>query len=73
MVREREQDEATFCTDCGRDIGVDASQYFESGEDGVSLCWECALKRGGVFDAKQDRWIQPPDVSDLPDERRPHP
>lgn len=72
MVQERERDEAaTQCTDCSRDLGIDGSQVFSS--DGVSLCWECALKRGGVFDAKQDRWTRPPDVSDLPDERRPHP
>jgi hypothetical protein len=40
--------------------------------DDAFLCLECALKRGGVFDEDTDRWVVPPDVEDLSDERRPH-
>lgn len=73
MVQEREGDESpAVCTDCNGDLGLDPSLRYDGG-NGVRLCWECALRRGGTFDAKQDRWVALPDISDLPDERRPHP
>ncbi len=61
----------TICADCGLDTGLDDSRAFEVTDDEV-LCWACALRRGGVFDAEQERWTVPPDLADLPDERRPH-
>jgi hypothetical protein len=35
---------------------------------GNSLCWSCALERGGRYNAELDAWTEEPDVSDLPDE-----
>lgn len=73
MVQQRERDESSaVCTACGMDIGVDPSHSWED-ESGVRLCWECALRRGGVFDARKDTWTTAPNVGDLPDERRAHP
>jgi hypothetical protein len=72
MVERNARDEAMMtCTECGTDVGLDESHSF-SGGGGVTLCWACAVKRGGVFDEKQERWRVPPRTADLPDERRPH-
>jgi hypothetical protein len=51
------------CGDCGASIGeVDRSYPF--GTDSV-LCEACALRRGGVYDEQEDRWITHPFVDDL--------
>lgn len=72
MVQELEREEApALCSDCNRDLGVDPTLFYEA-TSGAQLCWDCAIRRGGTFDAKQDRWVIRPDISDLPDERRPH-
>ena len=71
MDRE-ESDQSVSCRACGAVIEPDASRGFAFGEHGT-LCWECSIQRGGTYDSQQDRWTTPPDVSDLPDERRPHP
>lgn len=60
------------CASCGEVISPATDGGFAYGTQGV-LCWECAIRRGGSYDADQDRWTTPPDVSDLPDERRPVP
>ncbi len=71
MDRE-EEGELTTCAECGSEIAPATDEAFAFGETGF-LCMECALRRGGVYDADQDRWTVAPDVSDLWDERRPHP
>jgi hypothetical protein len=67
-----EGEDITRCIDCGETIQGAADQSFVSGPE-TYLCFECAERRGGVYDAAEDRWTIPPDVSGLPDERRPHP
>lgn len=69
--RVRREDLVGPCTDCGQDVGLEDSHAFELGGGGV-LCWACALKRGGVYDEKYDRWVVTPKAEDLPDERRSH-
>jgi len=64
--------ELTDCCDCGAVIEAEAERPFTVSDDEV-LCFECAVRRGGVYDAAEDRWTVAPDVADLPDERRPHP
>jgi hypothetical protein len=65
------EDQQVLCSDCGMDLGVDLVHAY-LGSAGVQLCWECALARGGAFDERRERWNPPPDISDLPDERRVH-
>jgi hypothetical protein len=67
-----EQADVSMCIDCGATIWMDGDRSFASGPD-VYLCFECAERRGGVYDEAEDRWAVPPDVSGLPDERRPPP
>lgn len=70
---DQDEREAAFtCIDCGATIWADGDRSFVSGPD-TYLCFECAERRGGVYDEDEDRWTVSPDVSDLPDERRPHP
>lgn len=64
------RDETAVCVDCGEGLWPDIDRSFPCGND-LYLCYECAERRGGSYDAKQDRWTTPPDVSGLFDERRP--
>lgn len=63
MHRE-EADQYVACADCGATVLVAPDRAFAFGEQSA-LCWECAMRRGGSYDADQDRWTEPPDVSDL--------
>jgi hypothetical protein len=70
MHRE-EFEKADRCASCGVEIDVGTERGYAFGPDGV-LCFACATRRGGVYDAVKDRWSTEPDLSGLPDERRPH-
>jgi hypothetical protein len=59
------------CHHCGATIARGDVRSYVVNET-VVLCENCATLRGGVYEAMHDRWTIDPDVSDLPDERRPH-
>ena len=59
------------CAGCGAEIAPEIDRAYAYGPDSY-LCFECAERRGGIYDAQEDRWTAAPDVSGLPDERRPH-
>jgi hypothetical protein len=63
--------DSSTCIDCGATLWPDVGRAFATGPDSY-LCFACAERRGGVYDASQDRWSVAPDVDALPDERRPH-
>jgi len=65
---ERDE-ELTNCADCGAEISPATDRAFAVNDD-VYICFECALKRGGVFDEKTDRWTSAPNVENIADERR---
>lgn len=65
-------EEAVTCADCGAELWPNVDRAFAYGPD-TYLCFECAERRGGVYEADEDRWSVAPDISGLPDERRPHP
>lgn len=64
-------DDASACIDCGAELWPDVDRAFLCSSE-IYLCFECAERRGGVYEADEDRWVVPPDVAGLPDERRPH-
>jgi hypothetical protein len=64
--------EPANCCECGEPIEGEIDRAFAVSDDEV-LCFECAVLRGGVYDALQERWTAPPSVTGLPDERRAHP
>jgi hypothetical protein len=64
--------EPTICCDCGASIWPETERAFACSPESY-LCFACAERRGGVFDAAEERWTTAPDVEDIADERRPHP
>ncbi len=70
---DQEELDLCQCAVCGAGINVVADRYFAlSDTDESILCFECAIERGGQYDENDDAWLVSPDVSSLPDERRPH-
>ena len=66
-MRRSELDLGTECADCGAPILRGAEAGFAFGEDAM-LCSSCAIRRGGSYDARQERWLEPPRVADFLDE-----
>jgi hypothetical protein len=63
--RDAEGEEAPMaCADCGAEVFGAADRAFEFGAQ-LLLCWQCAERRGGRYDAHQERWSTAPDISDL--------
>jgi hypothetical protein len=52
------------CSSCGTVVGEGLSPVFAFG-DGAMLCWKCAMRRGGQYDAEKDTWVVAPDINDL--------
>ena len=68
---ERDED-VVECWECGAAISPGADRTYAISDEEF-LCCECAVRRGGVYDENEDRWLVLPKVDDLQDERRPHP
>ncbi|MEN8182092.1 MAG: hypothetical protein ABFS46_06110 [Myxococcota bacterium] len=62
-MHRSESRELLSCVDCGALVDPREGVY-GFGTEGV-ICFECALRRGGEYDAARDRWTKLPDVSDL--------
>jgi hypothetical protein len=60
----REREETTSCADCGALLDIAGARTFAFGEQAV-LCWSCAIRRGGRYDAGRESWTTPPSVADL--------
>jgi hypothetical protein len=63
-MHRSEIDQGTQCADCGAPILAGAEDGFGFGESAM-LCSTCAAKRGGSYDARQERWVRQPRVADL--------
>ncbi|MCG8590090.1 MAG: hypothetical protein MJE66_12435 [Proteobacteria bacterium] len=66
MDRE-EWESLGVCAQCGASLAVGSERGFAFGVGNV-ICWNCAVERGGHYDADREAWSVPPDVADLPDE-----
>jgi hypothetical protein len=64
MMHRSETESLVSCADCGAEVGVATARSYGFGERGV-LCFDCALRRGGQYDERLDRWCQPPRTDDL--------
>jgi hypothetical protein len=60
---EREEEGTLTCADCGAATYA-ADRAYAFGSEQL-LCWQCAERRGGRYDARQERWSHPPDVANL--------
>jgi hypothetical protein len=62
-MHRTEADVLESCAQCGAEI--DASRDRAYGFRGGSLCYACAMRRGGSYDELHDVWTQAPDVEGL--------
>ena len=63
MHRE-ESEQLTPCAACGAMIWPSTDRGYTFGSQ-QALCWDCAIRRGGTYDADKDRWTVDPNVGDL--------
>lgn len=63
-MHEEESLSLDRCTECDAVVDRDVDRAFAFGEDGL-LCWQCAERRGGVYDEPDDHWVTLPDLSGL--------
>jgi hypothetical protein len=61
---EDEREVAAACADCGEPIESGGARSYEFGEQS-QLCWSCAIRRGGSYDAKRERWTTKPSTANL--------
>ncbi len=59
-----EEEQLGECADCGAPVDEGADPAFPFGAASV-LCFACAVRRGGAFDAFKDRWMKQPDLTGL--------
>lgn len=68
-MHSEEMDVQVRCVVCSREVDVDAEVVYAYGVGDV-MCFECAVERGGAYDADEDRWVREPSTEGLPDQRR---
>lgn len=66
-MHRSEAGEMIDCAVCGATVDSRGSSSFAFGPESA-LCFDCAIGRGGKFDAGEDRWVEPPRISDLASE-----
>ena len=71
FMHRSEARELVDCIECHATIAAERDRAFAVTED-EWLCFECATRRGGVWDDEEDEWTTTPDLTGLYDERRPH-
>jgi hypothetical protein len=63
MHRSEERNLAR-CAECNAEIDPGRERGFGLGGGGA-LCFECAVRRGGVYDEVHDRWAEEPSLAGL--------
>jgi hypothetical protein len=64
MEQEELEEGITDCAGCGAAVDPATDLGFTFGTRSV-LCFECATTRGGRYDAPEERWVVPPDLTAL--------
>ena len=64
-MHRSEGDDRVRCLQCGAEISMARDRAYAVGEEDV-LCQACAMKRGGAYDERQDKWVEPPKLDGLP-------
>ncbi len=64
MEQEEFEEDVEQCADCGASIAPDADGSFVFGER-RTLCFECAIRRKGEYDEREERWTVSPDLTGL--------
>ena len=63
-MQESEAGQLVHCADCDDEIVSGRERSYEYSEEG-EICFDCAIRRGGVYDEPHDRWAVAPAVRDL--------
>jgi hypothetical protein len=63
-MEEEEFLETIECAECGELVEESVPSFVLS--ERYSLCFECAVRRGGLYDVRRDRWTRPPSLEGLP-------
>lgn len=64
MERDERDEIGGNCADCGAPMDGAVDRSYPLRQGGV-LCFRCAVRRGGSYDAEEDRWRTAPSVNDL--------
>lgn len=63
-MHRSESEELIPCAACGAVVDRSTGRGYGFGSDTI-LCYDCAERRGGSYDALQDRWVEAPRIDDL--------
>ncbi len=63
-MHRSEEGDLSSCADCGAPIDPARARGYAFGASGV-LCFDCAVRRGGVYDGARDDWTTEPSVEGL--------
>jgi hypothetical protein len=63
-MHRSEERELSRCADCDAVIDPGRERGFGLGAGGT-LCYECAVRRGGRYDEVHDRWAEEPRLAGL--------
>lgn len=63
-MHRSERDQLATCAECGAEIAPATDRGFALATD-TFLCFACAVRRGGRWDERRDRWEETPDAADL--------
>ncbi|MBM4382800.1 MAG: hypothetical protein FJ091_05465 [Deltaproteobacteria bacterium] len=68
-MHRSEARELGYCAECGAEVHSSRDRTYAVDAE-RSLCFACAVQRGGCFDERRDLWTHAPDLSGLsePDE-----
>ena len=56
-----EEEQSTLCADCGQEVWLERERGYLLADE-RTLCFACAVARGGVYDEQHDHWVQSPDL-----------
>jgi hypothetical protein len=70
VMHREEWEEEQPCADCGTTVFRSSDLNYPF--DDQILCWQCAVRRGGKYDAIYERWTLCPELSELMEPRRMH-
>ena len=63
-MHRAEEGELSSCADCGAEVWISRDRGYRFGQD-LGLCFDCSVRRGGVWDEGHDRWLKDPDLAGL--------
>jgi hypothetical protein len=72
MTSPEERTDLIDCVECGVTIDLAFDRPYAI-TDEVVLCHTCGLRRGGAYDSDSERWVIPPRLDAIPEERVPQP